>query len=152
MDNSLKEPSLIPGGLSVDDRGQLSFANEFSFAGVRRFYMVENFSTAVVRAFHGHLKESKFVFVAAGSAIVAAVPFDDPEHPNKQAKLHRFTLSSRQPGLLHIPAGHANGFRPLEAGTKIIFFSTTTIEEAAKDDYRFPADYWGTGVWNVESR
>ena len=27
-----------------------------------------------------------------------------------------------------------------------------TLEEAANDDYRFPADYWGADVWNVESR
>ncbi|MBZ5699345.1 MAG: dTDP-4-dehydrorhamnose 3,5-epimerase family protein [Acidobacteriia bacterium] len=152
MDNLLKEPTVIPGSLAVDDRGQVSFANAFSFDSVRRFYMVENFSTDVVRAFHGHLKENKFVFVPAGSAIVAAVALDDPVRPNTNVKPHRFVLSDRKPQILHIPAGYANGFRPLEPGTKIIFFSTATMEEAANDDYRFPADYWGADVWSVESR
>jgi dTDP-4-dehydrorhamnose 3,5-epimerase-like enzyme len=152
MDNMPKEPTVIPGGLAVDDRGQISFANGFSFESVRRFYMVENFSTEVVRAFHGHLKEDKSVFVVSGSAIVAAVHLDDHQRPNRQTKPHRFVLSGRQPRLLHIPAGYANGFRPLEPGTKIIFFSTATMEEAANDDYRFPADYWGADVWSIESR
>ena len=152
MDNLLKEPTVIQGSLAVDDRGQVSFANAFSFEGVRRFYMVENFSTDVVRAFHGHLKEAKFVFVASGSAIVAAVHLDDHQRPNRQTKPHRFVLSDRQPRLLYIPAEYANGFRPLEPGTKIIFFSTATMEEAANDDYRFPADYWGANIWNVECR
>lgn len=150
--NSREEPNLIPGGLAVDDRGQLTFANAFSFDRVRRFYIVENFSTSTVRAFHGHLQEEKFVLVVSGSAIVAAVHLDDVQRPNADIKPTRFVLSSRQPSILRIPAGYANGFRPLESGTKIIFFSTATLEESAKDDYRFPHDYWGTDVWNVEFR
>ncbi len=153
MANSPKAvPVLIPGGLSVDDRGQLTFANAFSFDGVRRFYIVENFSSEVVRAFHGHLKEEKFVLVASGAAIVAAVFLTDVEHPSLETKPHRFVLSSRQPQILHIPAGYANGFRPLELATKIIFFSTATLDEARGDDYRFPYDYWGADIWKVEFR
>lgn len=152
MDNSPKAPSLIPGGLAVDDRGQVSFVNDFAFGAVQRFYMVENFSTQVVRAFHGHLKEEKFVLVVAGSAIVAAVRIDDPVRPDRQMKPHRFVLSDRQPQILHVPAGYANGFRPLEPGTKILFFSTATLEQAKSDDFRFPHDYWGRSVWEVESR
>jgi dTDP-4-dehydrorhamnose 3,5-epimerase len=152
MDNSPKEPTLIAGGFAVDDRGQVSFVNGFAFDPIQRFYIVENFSTQVVRAFHGHLNEEKFVFVVSGSAIVAAVPFDDPRNPNRDVKPHRFVLSDRQPQILHIPAGHANGFRPLEPDTKIIFFSTAALEESAKDDYRFPHDYWGGDLWNVEFR
>jgi dTDP-4-dehydrorhamnose 3,5-epimerase len=126
--------------------------NGFSFGNVQRFYIVENFSTTVVRAFHGHLKEEKFVFVASGSAIVAAVRFDDPVKPNRDAKPHRFVLSDRQPQILHIPAGHANGFRPLEPKTRIMFFSTASLEDSAKDDYRFPYDHWGKDVWQVDFR
>src|SRR3970282_1816126 len=138
MDNSSKEPSIIPSGLAVDDRGQVTFTNDFSFERIRRFYMVENFSTDVVRAFHGHLKGEKFLFVAAGSAIVAAVPLDDPVQPSKNAKTYRFVLSDRQPRILHIPARYANGFRPLEPRTKILFFTTATLDDSKADDYRFP--------------
>ncbi|MBZ5701423.1 MAG: dTDP-4-dehydrorhamnose 3,5-epimerase family protein [Acidobacteriia bacterium] len=152
MDSSPKAPSLIPGGFAVDDRGQVSFVNGFAFNAVQRFYLVENFSTQVVRAFHGHLQEEKFVLVVAGSAIVAAVPIDDPIRPNRQIKPDRFVLSARQPQILHVPAGYANGFRPLEPGTKILFFSTATLEQAKSDDFRFPHDYWGPSVWEVEPR
>jgi dTDP-4-dehydrorhamnose 3,5-epimerase-like enzyme len=152
MANSPEGPTILKGGLAVDDRGQVSFVNGFSLGNIQRFYMVENFSTQVVRAFHGHLKEEKFVFVVSGSAIVAAVKFDDPGKTNRDAKLHRFVLSDRQPQILHIPASHANGFRPLEPRTKILFFSTATLEDSAKDDYRFSYDHWGKDVWEVEFR
>jgi dTDP-4-dehydrorhamnose 3,5-epimerase-like enzyme len=146
------EPAIIPGGLAVDDRGQLAFVNGFAFGNIQRFYMVENFSTEVIRAFHGHLKEEKFIFVVSGSAIVAAVQFDDPARPNKTSKVHRFVLSERQPQILHVPSGYVNGFRPLEPRTRIMFFSTASLEASRTDDYRFPHDYWGSAIWQVESR
>ncbi len=152
MANSPKEPTLIAGGFAVDDRGQVSFVNGFAFDSVRRFYLVENFSTQVVRAFHGHVNEEKFVFVVCGAAIVAAVQFDDPLNPNRDAKPYRFVLSDRQPQILHVPAGYANGFRPLEPRTRIMFFSTATMGESGKDDYRFPYDHWGKDVWEAEFR
>ena len=151
MEN-LNKPILIEGGLAVDDRGQLTFANGFGFENVKRFYMVENHSTDVIRAFHGHMKESKYAFVVSGSAIVAAVEMTDSKNPDKDKEVNRFVLSARKPGILFIPAGYANGFKALEKGTKVIFFSTSTLEESKGDDYRFPADYWGSKVWEVENR
>ncbi|MDE2144423.1 MAG: dTDP-4-dehydrorhamnose 3,5-epimerase family protein [Patescibacteria group bacterium] len=152
MENLTNEPKIIEGGIAVDDRGQLTFANDFNFNGVKRFYMVENFSTDTIRAFHGHAKEAKYVLVVSGSAIVAAVKVSDFANPDKNEKVNRFVLSARKPSLLFIPSGYANGFKPLEKGTKIIFFSTSSLEESKGDDYRLPADYWGKAIWEVENR
>jgi len=152
MKNASNKPKIIEGGLAVDDRGQLSFANAFDFAGVKRFYMVENFSVNTIRAFHGHRKEAKYIFVVSGSALIAAVELDNIKKPNKKNLVHRFILSAHKPAILHIPAGFANGFKGLEVDTRLVFFSTTSIEESQGDDYRFPFDYWGKKVWEVEHR
>ncbi|MEK7584617.1 MAG: dTDP-4-dehydrorhamnose 3,5-epimerase family protein [Patescibacteria group bacterium] len=146
------EPLFIEGGLAVDDRGSITFANDFDFAQVKRFYMVENVSTEVVRAYHGHAKEAKYALIASGSAIVVAVAMDDTRAPSKENKVHRYVLSSKKPGVLYIPAGFVNGFRALEPQTRILFFSTSTLEESKGDDFRFPTDYWGSELWNVENR
>lgn len=148
----MNKPQLITGGIAVDDRGSLRFVNEFAFAGVKRFYQVSNFSTDTVRAWHGHKKEQKWVYVAKGSAIVAAVEFDDDVKPSPDKVVHRFVLSDKNPGILAIPAGYANGFRPLEPETTIIFFSSSRLEDAKGDDFRFPHDYWGREVWDVIHR
>jgi len=152
MENLNKKPYLIEGGLALDDRGQLTFANDFDFSNVKRFYMVENFSQDIVRAFHGHLKEGKYVLVVSGSAIIAAVEMDDTTKPKESNEVYRFILSSKKPCVLYIPSGYANGLKVLEENTKIIFFSTSSLEESKGDDYRFPYDYWGKEIWDVENR
>lgn len=148
----MEEIQVIDGGLAVDDRGTLAFVNSFAFERVKRFYKVENFSTSVIRAWHGHMKEGKYIYCVRGSAIFAAVALDSTTVPSKTAKVHRFVISSRKPNIVFVPPGHANGFRCLEEGTQVIFFSTASLEETKGDDYRFPVDYWGSEVWEVENR
>lgn len=150
--NFHKQPKLLEGGTAKDQRGQVSFVNGFGFEGVVRFYMVENSDAEPVRAFHGHMKEAKYVFVPSGSALVVAVKLDDSKTPSPTETPERFVLSAGKPAVLYIPGGYANGFRALEPGTKVIFFATASVEESKADDYRFPHDYWGNDVWNVEEK
>lgn len=134
-------------GQSIDDRGVLSYVNIMP-NDVKRMYVVENFSTDTIRAFHGHLKERKYVYVVSGSALVITAEMHDGE----LADFERFVLSAREPRLLTIQAGYANGWRALEPNTKIIFFSTTTLEDAVGDDYRFPHDWFGREIWESSNR
>ena len=66
-------PYVIEGGLVVDDRGEVGFANGFHFDGVKRFYTVSNHRAGFVRAWHAHRREAKYITVVQGAAIVAAV-------------------------------------------------------------------------------
>lgn len=150
MANRKSTPQLINGGLAVDDRGQVSFVNEFDFKGVKRFYMVSNHARGFVRAWHAHKKEAKYVLVVKGSALVGAVPIDNWDHPSKKAEVHRFILSEKSPKVLYIPAGYANGFKSLSDDAQIIFFSTSTLEESLNDDIRYDARFWD--IWSVEER
>jgi len=144
------KPQLIKGGIAVDDRGAVSFVNDFTFSGIKRFYLVENHSRNFVRAWHGHKMEEKYVLVTKGTAIVAAVKIDDWEKPSKDQTVHKFVLSEKSPEILHIPNGYANGFMSLTDDVKIMFFSTASLAESAKDDYRYNARYWDP--WKVEER
>jgi len=92
------------------------------------------------------------VLTVSGSAIVAIVKMDNPVKPNKNNKVQRFILSARKPFILYIPPGYVNGFKALEENTKIMFFSTSSLEESKNDDYRFPYDYWGKDIWEIENR
>lgn len=149
----MAEPKVIKGGLAVDDRGLLKFVNDFDFAKVKRFYQVENHNVDIIRAFHGHLKEEKYAHVVEGSALVLLVPLSNTNNPDKKAKVSRYVLSSNSPSILYIPAGYANGFKFLTQDSKIIFFSTKSLTDSEQnDDYRYPFDYWGKEIWQVENR
>lgn len=148
----MNEIKVFNGDIAVDDRGSLSFINDFDFKGVKRFYQVENNSKHVIRAFHGHLKEGKYVYVPKGAIIFAVVYLDDIKKPNKKNEVYRYILSEKKPKIIYVPPGYANGFRVLEYGTKILFFSTSTLKNSINDDYRYQYDYWGRDIWNIENR
>ncbi len=143
-------PKLLKGDLAVDDRGVVSFVNDFAFDLVKRFYMIENHKQYFIRAWHGHKYESKFVMVVKGSALIGAVEIDDWDYPTKDIKPYRFVLSEKKPAVLYIPSGYANGFMSLTEDTKVMFFSTSPLNESLNDDYRFNSRHWD--IWHVEER
>jgi dTDP-4-dehydrorhamnose 3,5-epimerase-like enzyme len=144
------EPILMTGGLAVDDRGEVGFVNDFQFENVKRFYTVSNHRQGFVRAWHGHRRESKYVTAVCGAALVGAVRVDDWDHPSRGLAVHRYVLAAAKPAVLYIPAGYANGFMSLTADVKLMFFSTSSLEESAGDDIRFDSRYWD--IWQVAER
>lgn len=146
----MTEPRIIEGNVFVDDRGEVGFVSDFNFGGIKRFYLVSNHKAGFVRAWHAHKKESKYVTAVSGAAVIGAVAIDDWKKPSKDSKVWRFTLSDRKPSVLYIPAGYANGFMSLTQDAKLLFFSTSSVEESRADDVRFDARYWDP--WSVTER
>ena len=146
-------PKIINGGLATDDRGTLKFVNDFDFHGVKRFYQVENHARGFIRAWHGHRKEGKYVYIAKGVALVGVVNLpceDDPDYKIILPNVEKFVLSSEAPRILWIPPGYANGFMTLTDDAVLQFFSTSTLEESLDDDVRFPYNKWN--IWEIEKR
>lgn len=144
------KPYVFDGGLAVDDRGKTAFVNEFNFEGVKRFYMVSNHKAGFVRAWHAHRREAKYVMAVSGAAIVGAVKIDDWENPSRELPVQRYVVSSKKPQVFYVPPGYANGFMSLTSDLKLMFFSTSTLQESANDDIRYDARYWD--IWNVIER
>jgi dTDP-4-dehydrorhamnose 3,5-epimerase-like enzyme len=141
---------LIEGSLAVDDRGIVSFVNDFDFNGVKRFYTVSNHRAGFVRAWHAHRHEAKYITVLQGAAIIGAVKIDNWETPSRDSQVSRYVLSAHKPSVLYVPAGYANGFMSLTEDTIVVFFSTAKIEETRNDDIRYDARYWD--IWQVVER
>ncbi|PIN76959.1 sugar epimerase [Candidatus Woesearchaeota archaeon CG10_big_fil_rev_8_21_14_0_10_36_11] len=144
-----EEIQLLDGGIVYDDRGSVSFVNNFNFNGIKRFYQLKNVSPHVVRAYHGHERETKYVLVSTGSAKIICSKMDNRELTGLPVT---FILHSAKPSILKIPAGFANGFKALEENTTIIFFSTSSLEESQGDDFRFSWDFFGKEIWVTKNR
>ena len=102
----------------------------------------------MIRAFHGHLKESKAVFVISGSLLLCIAKLTNAENPSRKIKVKKIILKSDNPQICLIPPGFANGIMSLEKKTRVIFFSNKNLKESQIDDYRYPINYWGEEVWN----
>lgn len=144
----MDEPIFIKGGLAVDERGVLRFVNDFTFGNVKRFYQVENHSRGFIRAWHGHEREGKYVWASSGSALVGVVSLNAPRGDISHVK--KFVVSCQSPAILKIPNGYYNGFMTLEDDTRLLFFSTSTLDESKEDDIRLGYDIWN--IWNENYR
>lgn len=154
--------NIITGQTSTDDRGRVTFINDFnpSDLGIKRMYMVENHMQGFIRAWHGHLKEDKYVTVVKGAALIKAIQLNDFSNRNPYM-LNRehyedahisCVISENEPKVLHIPKGYANGFMTLTPDTKVLFYSTSSLEESKGDDFRFNLENNSKHVWEIKQR
>jgi dTDP-4-dehydrorhamnose 3,5-epimerase-like enzyme len=78
------------------------------------------------------------------------VKIDDWDQPSKTLEVKRFVISEHSPAVVFVPAGYANGFMSLSEHGKLMFFSSSSLQESLGDDIRFPARHWDP--WHVEER
>jgi len=143
-------PTLIDGKRFVDDRGSLTFMNDLALNQFKRFYIVQNHRQGFIRAWHGHLKESKLFFPLEGTIQVGVAKLDSKGQPDRAANAVSYILDSSTPAGLFIPAGFANGSKSLTPKAKILILSTTTLEESKGDDFRLNYDEWN--IWDEDFR
>src|SRR5665213_1133983 len=133
---------IIQGGSFEDSRGKLIFCNDFDLSEVKRFYLIEHPNIDTVRAWQGHQREQKWFFVVEGAFKIVLVQPDHWENPSKKLVTEEFILKSSEPKVLHVPGNYANGFKALEPKSKIMVFSSFTVQESSNDNFRFDKDLW----------
>jgi dTDP-4-dehydrorhamnose 3,5-epimerase-like enzyme len=138
----MDKPTIIEGGFFEDDRGSLSFVNDFKFDKIERFYMISNSDTKPLRAWQGHKYDEKNFFCVQGSFKISFVLIDDWENPSKLLKVKSHIINAYESKIIHIPAGYANAILSLESNSKLISFSTLPLDEVKNDDVRFESNMW----------
>ena len=136
------KPKLFEGGVSVDKRGSVSFNNNLLLTKIKRFYIVKNNKKNFVRAWHGHKVEAKYILCIGGRSKISAVKIKNFKKPSKKSKVFSWVLDSKAPNVVYIPPGYANGSKSISKDMKLIIFSTSTLEQSLKDDFRFSAKFW----------
>jgi len=140
------KPQFIELALHEDDRGSVHcILDRIGDFGIRRLYMVENFSRGQVRAWHGHLRGDTYLHCVVGAVKCGGLNLSNVD------ECITGILSARRPRLFKVPAGWANGAESLTDNTKLLVLSTLTFEEAKQDDGRLPWDIT-SGIWGVRNR
>jgi dTDP-4-dehydrorhamnose 3,5-epimerase len=135
-------PTLIEGASHTDQRGTLSFCNDFDLSEVKRFYKITHPDTTVVRGWRAHKIEQRWFHVIVGAFEIKLVKIDNFSNPDKQLPQKTFTLSSLKPNVLHIPVGFASSLRAVEPNSTILVFADSGVEGIKNDDYLYPSDYF----------
>lgn len=135
------EPKLYSYQSNSDHRGSVSFVNNLNLEKIVRTYRVINKQIKTVRAWHGHKIEEKWISVEEGEFLVCAVKIDNFNNPNKDLEIYKYKITSKD-GILYIPNNFVNGAMNLTESNSIRYYSSLTLDESVKDDFRFDSKYW----------
>lgn len=137
-----KQLNILQGGISTDHRGQIRFVNDFDMKQVRRFYIIKNNDTQVIRGWRGHRIEKRWIYVISGTFSVDLVKIDNWEESSRELPIERHILKANSQQLLFIPAGYAMSFRAMVIESEMLVYADHGLENAKNDDYTWPTDYF----------
>ncbi|WP_312135013.1 WxcM-like domain-containing protein [Sphingobacterium sp.] len=132
----------IKGGIASDYRGQIRFVNEFDMSDIKRFYIIKNSDLELVRGWRAHRIEQRWFYVLSGSFKIFIVKIDNWINPSKDLQVSALILNSMENKVMHLSAGYATAFQAMEENSELLVFSDYRIENAEKDDYTYPLDYF----------
>jgi dTDP-4-dehydrorhamnose 3,5-epimerase-like enzyme len=135
-------PQIIQGKKFSDERGTVSFINDFNMSEVKRMYAITHPDTHIIRAWQGHRKEKKWYFPIKGSFMVNIIKPDDWTAPSGDLIAEVFEIEASNNQVLFIPGGYATGFRALQPDSTLMIYSDSTLDESMQDDFRFDKNYW----------
>lgn len=132
----------IKGGIAKDERGQIRFVNDFDMSLVKRFYIIKNVDLTLVRGWRAHRIEQRWFYVLSGSFAIDIVKIDNWETASPELPVEHLILSTNENQVLHLSTGYATAFQAIEENSELLVFSDFGIENAPKDDYTYPLDYF----------
>jgi len=132
---------VLNGKKHEDERGIITFNNEFDASSVKRIYTIENYSTNFIRGWQGHRIEQRWFASMKGKFEIFVIKIDDFEKPSEDLKPYKFIIEDNELNYLHIPAGCITAIKALVEGSKLLVLADYGIREI-QDEYRFPIDYF----------
>lgn len=131
----------LNGNRHSDDRGVITYNNDFDASVVKRIYTIENASTDFIRGWQGHAVEQRWFAVMVGSFEISIINVDDFEKPSKDLPIEKYILNDSALTYLHVPAGYITAIKALEMPSKLLVLADYGVAEI-RDEYRFELDYF----------
>jgi dTDP-4-dehydrorhamnose 3,5-epimerase-like enzyme len=132
---------LLHGEKHQDDRGIITFNNEFDSSAIKRIYTIENSSTDFIRGWQGHRIEQRWFACMKGNFEVSVIKVDDFEKPSKDLTVQKYILTDEVLTYLLIPAGYITAIQSKAEGSKLLVLSDYRLGEIA-DEYRYSINYF----------
>ncbi|MFC3353420.1 hypothetical protein [Sphingobacterium zeae] len=136
------ELNTIQGGIAQDGRGSIRFVNEFDMSLVKRFYIIRNADTELVRGWRGHKIEQRWFYVLSGEFSLDLVKIDNWAKPDQSLPVHNIILKACEMKVLNVPNGYATAFRALEQDSELLVYADYPLSHAVEDDFTWPIKYF----------
>lgn len=134
--------NIIKGGISLDTRGQIRYVNEFDMSSIKRFYIIENSDTELIRGWRAHRIEDRWFYVISGSFEINIVQIDNWNQPSVDLPILKYSISAEELQLIHLPAGYGTAIRALDKNSELLVFANYDLKHASSDNYTWPLDYF----------
>lgn len=132
----------IKGGVSRDHRGEIRFVNDFDMTPVKRFYIITNADTELIRGWRAHKIEQRWFYVLSGIFELDLVQVDDWQSPSCDLPIEKMILKADDHQVIHVPVGYGTAFRAMKEGSELLVFADYGIDHAGNDNYTWHADYF----------
>ena len=130
------KPQLLTGNRHKDERGIITFNNEFDASLIKRIYTIENTNVDFIRGWQGHKIESRWFACMKGVFEISVIQLNNFENPDSKQEIHKFVLTDEKLSYLHVPVFCVTAIQAKEIGSKLLVMSDYVIGEV-KDEYRF---------------
>ena len=131
-------PKIITGGIYEDDRGRLSYNNNFDLDRIKRMYIISNADTSVKRGWQAHFIESRWFQPISGSFKIDIVLLTDE---NRVSKHEQFEVHAKNGDVLYVPPKHATCISALTSDNSLMVYSDFRLG-VVKDEHRFNIGYF----------
>lgn len=139
---NFKDIKSIKGGIARDSRGQIRFVNDFDMTLVKRFYIIKNLDTTLVRGWRGHRVEQRWFYILNGSFSIDLIKIDNWENATPTLPIQQIKLDVNDMSILNVPAGYATAFKALDSDSELLVFADSPVVNAVLDDYTWPLEYF----------
>ena len=132
---------LLQGKAHQDNRGIITFNNEFDASEIKRIYTIENHSPDFIRGWQGHKIEQRWFACMKGSFEISVIVVDDFTKPSKDLAIQKYLLTDEVLTYLHIPAGYITAIQSKSLDSKLLVLADYGLREIT-DEYRFDLNYF----------
>lgn len=141
LQSPIPNPQSLKGNRHEDERGIITYNNDFDVSKVKRIYTIENHSVDFIRGWQGHKVEQRWFAAMKGSFEISVIPIDDFEKPSKDLTIQQYILNDESLTYLHIPSGHITAIQALEEKSKLLVLADYALGEV-QDEIRYPVEFF----------
>lgn len=134
---------LLEGKSHQDERGIITYNNDFDLSQIKRIYTIENHSTDFIRGWQGHEIEQRWFACMKGSFEISVIIVDDFIYPSREVTIQKYLLKDDVLTYLHIPSGCITAIQAKEENSKLLVLADYGLGEI-NDEYRYSVDYFKT--------